>query len=510
MKRIMAVIMLTVLLAGAAAFAPAEESTKSLSNSEGFVYEIKEDGTAAITSYTGSEKDLVFPEYVDSVPVTEIREKAFYQNKKIKSVVIPGCVKTIRKYAFGFCDGLTSAEIQEGVEVLGSVAFWSCSKLKEVSLPGSISKAENGVFSGCNRLQSVSIAADHPYFEVKDSVLFSRPDHRLIWYPAAKKDKEYQVPDGTEIIESHAFHSSKINSVVLPESMREIGWFAFFECNGLKKINLPKAISSLEGIFFSCEKIATIDIPKDHPVLKSVDGVIFTRDSALVLYPVGKKDKSYTVPDGTVKILSCAFDGSSLTSVEIPGSVKEIEYNAFHKSKKLKTVILHEGIETFGRQPFSECTALTDIVLPASLINVEDNPFSLCSKLKNVTVADGNPALAMTGGMLVNRNTKTLLWYPITSKEKSCIVPKGIETIADEAIDCTKLSELILPEGVRTLKPLSRRSKFKRIVLPASLETIEIHQSTSVNLSKITFVVTAGSYAESYCQAHKLKYEYAE
>ena len=90
MKKWLVVFMAVILLLGMAPFAGA---ANRLTNSEGFVYEVKEDGTAVIVGYTGSEKNLVIPETVDSIPVTEIGGGAFQNNKKIKTVIIPGCIK---------------------------------------------------------------------------------------------------------------------------------------------------------------------------------------------------------------------------------------------------------------------------------------------------------------------------------------------------------------------------------------------------------------------------------
>lgn len=511
MKRLLAFLAAAILLAGAVSFAGAEEERKRLTNSEGFVYEIKDDGTAVIVGYTGKEKNLAIPETVDSVPVTEIGSRAFYTNRSIKTAVVPGCVKTVGDSAFGLCSALASAEFQEGVETLGNNVFWQCKKLKEVTFPMSVSEAKHGILSGCTNMKTLNVPENHPYFALKDGVLFSIPDQRLIWYPAAKKDKEYTVPDGTAIIDRYAFETAKVTGVSVPESVTEIRGSAFTTCKKLKSLDISKGVASINGIFWLCDKIEKIGIPEGHPTLMSVDGVIFSRDpQELVFYPKTKKDKSYTVPDGTVKIVGNAFEGSRLVSVEIPGSVKEIEGNAFEDSRKLKTVVLHEGVETFGSYPFQWCSALTEITLPASLVNVKESPFLYCSRLKTITVAEGNPALAVVDGVLVNRSTKTLLCYPISRKGKSYTAPEGIETIPHSAFAGAKIGELILPEGVISLKAVAGMKSLKKMTLPSSLETIELHKSNDLNLSRITFTVVPGSYAENYCQAYKLKYGYAE
>ena len=510
MKKWKALLTAALLLISVSACAGSEESGK-LTNAEGFVYQIGDDGCAVVVGYTGSAKDLVIPEELDSIPVAAIGDQAFAYNKSIKTAVIPGCVRSVGVNAFEFCTGLTSVEIREGTEEMKHGVFWYCENLKDVSVPMSVRSMGQAVFFACDSLKTVTLPADHPYLAFADDVLFSLPDRRLVWYPAGKKESGYTVPEGTEIIETYAFTHSAVKEIVIPESVSEIREKAFHGCKNLTTVNVPLKVVSLNGVFSSCEKVENIIIPDEHPALKSIDGVVFTRNpQELVFYPRAKKDKKYAVPDGTAGIAEYALQGNALTAVEIPGSVKVIGGNAFDESEKLKTVVIGEGVETFGAFPFQNCSSLTEIRLPASLTDVEQNPFLRCFKLKKVTVAEGNPSLIIIDGALVNRSTKTLLWYPVTSKAKSYTVPEGVETISVFAFYQSKLTELILPEGVKSFLRLNECKSFKKIVLPASLETIEIEKSMDLNLSGITFVVVPGSYAENYCQAYRLKYEYAK
>ena len=230
MKKIFAFLTAAVLLIGMASFAGAENG---LTNADGFVYEIKDDGTAVIVGYTGGKKKLAIPETLDSVPVTEIGINAFYNQTKIQTVTVPGCIKQIGSGAFARCTNLTSAKIGEGVEELGDGIFNACPKLTELSLPLSVSRIESNPVSYCSKIKKIKIAKNHPYLEYLDGVLFTRPDHRLLWYPPQKRDKEYTVPDGTEIIGTFSFVESQAAGVTLPESVKRIEP-AFVGCDALK------------------------------------------------------------------------------------------------------------------------------------------------------------------------------------------------------------------------------------------------------------------------------------
>lgn len=79
-----------------------------------FEFELSEDGTfIAITNYKGNAKNLVIPETIQGVSVEVI--DGFYQNKKIKSVVIPSSVKVIVGSAFIHCESLEKVTLPEGL-----------------------------------------------------------------------------------------------------------------------------------------------------------------------------------------------------------------------------------------------------------------------------------------------------------------------------------------------------------------------------------------------------------
>ena len=58
---------------------------------------------------------------------------------------------------------------------------------------------------------------------VIDGVTFSTDKKTLIKYPKDKVDKEYVVPEGTQIIETKAFDQVELLShIILPFSLKEI------------------------------------------------------------------------------------------------------------------------------------------------------------------------------------------------------------------------------------------------------------------------------------------------
>ena len=78
-----------------------------------------------------------------------------------------------------------------------------------------------------------------------------------------------------------------------------------------------------------------------------------------------------TFPEGFTTIHERAFEGTALTSVTIPGGVKEVP-NAFEGCMDLTEVILLEGVEEIAYDAFADCESLRDVTLPASVTKIYD------------------------------------------------------------------------------------------------------------------------------------------
>ena len=513
MKRILALALAALLLLPALpVFAENTNGDGSLTNTDGFVYVLDESGSAEIVGYTGKEKKLVIPAKIDGHPVTAIGEKAFFSKDKLTGVTISEGVKAIKTLAFAGCDALKEVLLPEGLECLGDSAFRYCQKLKTINLPDSITRVDYGVFGGCEALKGAALSADHPYLMMVDGVLFSKPDHRLIWYPVPRKGGSYTVPEGTEIIDSYAFLEAKLTHVTVSESVKEIRKDAFSACRKLKSVDIPSQVSEMEGLFWLSEAVAQINVSPDNPFLESVDGVLFNKqEKTLIFYPRGRKGKTYTIPEGTRGIAEAAFSHSGLTEITIPGTVRKIGLNAFVSCKKLKKMVIPEGVEELDDLVFQDCASLTEVSLPYTLSVVNGNPFVGCGKLKQVQLPEDHPALALRDGALISTADQRLVWYSPAAKTTTYTVPQGVRIIGKWAFEsCARLTELILPEGVEEVRELAFDSSgIKAFTLPASLMTIKktafAKKGGADTMIDATYTVPAGSYAEEFCRAYGLK-----
>ena len=105
-----------------------------------------------ITEYTRGKQytaDVVIPEYVGSLPITEIGEEAFRGCYAIKSIKLPETLETIGDNAFSSCDGLSTITIPNSVETIGDNAFFWCEGLSTITIPNSVKTIGKKAFAYC-------------------------------------------------------------------------------------------------------------------------------------------------------------------------------------------------------------------------------------------------------------------------------------------------------------------------------------------------------------------------
>ena len=108
-----------------------------------------------------------------------------------------------------------SPRVPDSVTGIGDRAFYSCGNLAGVTIPDSVADVGANPFVCCDELREIGVSPDHPYLEITDGVLFSKPDKRLICYPCAFAAPDYTVPGGTRNIGGSAFvYSTSLESRV--------------------------------------------------------------------------------------------------------------------------------------------------------------------------------------------------------------------------------------------------------------------------------------------------------
>ena len=441
-----------------------------LTYTDEWVYCLRDDGTAMITSYYGSDGDVVIPDEIDGYPVAALGPSVLYGNERYRSVTVP--------------NGVTEVDYNP--------------------------------FVGCPMLTEIRVAPDHPTLKVVDGVLFDRTGHRLICYPCALGATSYAVPEGTLVIGRNAFCSifdgyrdeeadrgltlgdmtfpwGWLSEVSLPEGLTAIEEGAFAFCGELARLYIPDSVTFIGDNAFRDDPALTVQVKRDsfaqqvcrergipHALCDAAPALAPARTTPLV------ESGSYryrVLEDGSAEIVrytSADIYPNEETEVDVPGEldghpVTSIGKGAFCHAYTITRVTIPEGVTMIGRAAFYECPRLADVKLPDTLRSIGDgafiscmalprveipdgvteigaNPFAECPALREIAVSAEHPALELIDGVLFSRADHRLVTYPDYLETARYEVPEGTEVIGDLAFYyCTAPSVIHLPDSLKTI-----------------------------------------------------------
>lgn len=152
--------------------------------------------------------------------------------------------------------------------------------------------------------------------------------------------------------------------------------------------------------------------------------------------------------------------------------------------------------------------SLQKLTIPDAVIRIAANPFTNCRRLEQIQVSPEHPTLAVIDGVLFEKTTKTLVWFPCKSQAESYAVPQGISNIGNGAFyECSNLTSITIPDSVTNIGDYAfyRCTSLASITMPDSVTTIGNRVfSGCTSLTSITIsdsVTSIGDYAFSGCES---------
>lgn len=199
---------------------------------------------------------------------------------------------------------------------------------------------------------------------VVNGVLYNASKSTLIWYPQNKKTKSFTVPSSVTSFRKNTFEvHNYLESITLSD-----------------KLSLTLEYDS--SWFSNCKNLIEIKVSSRNPKLTAIDGVLYTKDKkTLLVYPMGKKEKEYTVLESATKVflnqnryLKTLNIGSNVTSIECLYKYNGLQgftaLEAFQVSNKNRFYYSIDGVG-YGDEIIFYPTAKKDVsfIVPSKIVN---------------------------------------------------------------------------------------------------------------------------------------------
>lgn len=167
-----------------------------------------------------------------------------------------------------------------------------------------------------------------------------------------------------------------LNSVYLPQSVKDIGEYAFYGCSGLKSVNLENVENLYKGAFYECTGLERAEMGKLQTL-------------------------------GQYAFYGCA----SLSYVRVE-SIKTFEEQALRNCPALERVDFGDGVETLADYTFYESDGVRFLSFGKGF-SQEVTINSFPSGLEWVEVSAENATYATEGGVLYNKGKTEIVCVPL-------------------------------------------------------------------------------------------------
>lgn len=315
---------------------------------------------------------LLYPQakpesYYEVLPTTvKIREHAFLKTSYLKDVKLPESLEIIEKWAFNE-SGLESIYFPSGLKAIDAYAFSTCQSLKTAEFSDGLTLSElTGTFNNCTSLTSADFGENTTVKLFPEDTFYQCPLESIV------------LPKGLIQIGDSVFSGNRFTSFEIPDTVSELGAFAFINST-IESIILNDKITMIQNSCFSgCQNLQKIN-------LENIDGIgAYAFKECTSLTQIDLTNVRYSAPtafEGCVNLTKFYF-----TDEDIKNAV--VTEEEFRGNENLETIVVGNTVTEIKDYAFADCEKLESALIAPSVTEISDTAFENCANLQITCMAD--------------------------------------------------------------------------------------------------------------------------
>ena len=330
--------------------------------------------------------------------VAVVKDYAFYEFEPLTKVILPETVVSIGRYAFAYCENLTSVT-GSGVTEVGNNAFYEDGQITYAEVTTAVLGAlylDEIVTLRLVGGETLTLVNEYDYYNYRPfEKLESLTVHTGLKeiaadaFKYAERLKDVFISDlsswsGISFENGYAnplYHADNLlvngvitENIVIPEGTTTISDYAFYYYDKLLSVSIPASVGSVgKNAFRGCFNLSSVTFAEAE-ILPETE-------------PKATSDEDTPTQDKpSLAIGERAFAGCGLlTEVVLPAHVTSVGAYAFYNCSGLTELVLGESLASIQEFAFAGCVSLVEVTIPENVTSVSETAFSGSYKLIRIT-----------------------------------------------------------------------------------------------------------------------------
>ncbi len=208
-------------------------------------------GSPPWTAYEYRNKIL---NIIISEKITSLSSWCFSKLNNVKEIIIPDSIVQIGEYAFSNCENIEKIRISENIKEIPNRAFYGCKNLKYINIPEGVTDIKSGAFMNCEALETIFIPKNVDLWEGVFINCYALKSINVSSDNPRYRDIDGVLANGSRL---YCYPNKKSDVYIIPNSITEIEYAAFWGCNNLKKLYIPKTVTAFRNtsVFVGCSNL---------------------------------------------------------------------------------------------------------------------------------------------------------------------------------------------------------------------------------------------------------------